>query len=301
MSLNVHGPVVVGVDFSKDNVAAIEYATAVATRRQVPLHLIYAIDPHGAPQTYLALTEGEIREEAEGELADQASALREEHPGLEVTTEFVPQAATSALVRASERASVVVVGSRGHGGFGQLLLGSVAWRVASRAYGAVLLVRPNELMGRVASGPVLVGVDGSESSRVAVEFAFEEARSRGTHLIAANIWALPEADGLAVERDWPTDPGDAMRLLEQDADRVLSEMLAGYGERYPEVAVTKVAAHGFNIPLGLLELASAHDADLIVVGAQGTHAVAELVLGAVGVQLSHHADRTIAVVHAARE
>lgn len=298
-SITEHGPVVVGVDFSKDNAAAVEYAAAAAERRGLPLELLYAVDPQSAPQTYIALTLQEVKEDALSELEDQANALRDDNPDLEVRTHFVAQSPTQALIEASDRASMIVLGSRGHGGFGQLLVGSVAWRVASRGHGAVLLVRPGELLGRIASGPVLVGVDGSESSRLALHFAFQEASSRGTGLIAVNVWAFPLMDGLSIGRDWPAAPVEWEGAMAQDAERVLSEMLAGTGEQYPDVAVTRVAVHGLNVPESLLEVASAKGADLIVVGARGTNAFAELVLGAVGVQLSHHADRTIAVVHGA--
>jgi nucleotide-binding universal stress UspA family protein len=293
-----NGHVVVGVDFSKDNAAAIDYAAAIAHRRHVPLELLYAVDPQTAPPTYLSMTMHEIQDEAENELANQANDVRQDNPGLEVTTHFVAQSPTESLLEASDRAGMVVVGSRGHGSFGQLLLGAVAWRVASRANGPALLIRPSELVGRIATGPVLVGLDGSESSRKALTFAFEEARSRGTTLIAVNVWALPHPEGLEIGRDWPRKAADWEPEMEADADRMLSEALAGSGEEYPDVPVLRVVIHGLSVPETLLEIASAKNADLIVVGARGKHAFAELVLGAVGVQLSHHADRTIAVVHA---
>ncbi|MFL6099429.1 MAG: universal stress protein [Actinomycetales bacterium] len=291
------GPVVVGVDFSKDNAAALEYAAALAVRRQLPLELVYAVDPQTAPPTYLAMSMDEISEAAEEELADQATTLRQDNPGLEVTTQFLAQSPTDALVEASKRASMVVLGSRGHGSFGQLLLGSVAWRVTSRAVGPVLLVRPGELVGHLAQGPVLVGLDGSESSRRALRFAFQEATSRRTGLIAVTVWALPHPEGLEIGRDWPANAAQWEPEMESDAARMLSEALAGTGREYPDVFVSKVVVHGLNVPQTLLEVASANSADLIVVGARGTHAFAELVLGAVGVQLSQHSDRTVAVVH----
>jgi nucleotide-binding universal stress UspA family protein len=293
-----HGPVVVGVDFSKDSAAAVDYAAAVTTRRRLPLELVYAVEPQAAPPTYLAMSIHEITEEAEGELADLANDVRQDNPGLEITTNFLVQSPADALVEASERASMVVLGSRGHGTFSQLLLGSVAWRVTSRATGPVVLVRPGELVGRVAAGPVLVGLDGSESSRKALTFALEEARSRRTGLIAVNVWALPHPEGLEIGRDWPAKAADWQPEMESDADRTLSEALAGTGEQYPDVSVSQIVVHGLNVPQTLLEVASTKSADVIVVGARGTHAFAELVLGAVGVQLSQHADRTIAVVHA---
>jgi nucleotide-binding universal stress UspA family protein len=240
----------------------------------------------------------EITEEAESELANQANVVRQDSPGLQVQTSFLAQSPADALVEASKRASMVVLGSRGHGSFSELLLGSVAWRVTSCAAGPVVLVRPGEIVGRVARGPVLVGVDGSENSRQALAFAFEEASSRRTSLIAVTVWALPHAEGLAIGRDWPARAADWQQEMEMDAARILSEALAGTGQEHPDVSVSEVVVHGLNVPQTLLEVASAKNADLIVVGARGTHAFAELMLGAVGVQLSQHADRTISVVHA---
>lgn len=297
MSTSSNGPVVVGVDFSKDNRSAIQYAAAAAARRRLPLELVFAVAPDGPPATYLAMTMEQVREDAESELADRARAIADEYPDLDVTTTVLVQAPSDALVEASRRATMVVIGSRGHGGFGQLLVGSVAWRVVSRAVGPVVLVRPGEVAGRAATGPVLVGVDGSAGSGRTVEFAFAEASSRGQSLIAANVWALPHPDGLAVGRDWPAQPADWESQMEADADRILSEALAGTGERYPDVSVSKVVRHGLNVPQTLLDVAATTGAELVVVGARGHHAFAELVLGAVGVQLSQHADRAVAVVH----
>lgn len=291
-----HGPVVAGIDFSKGSASAVEYAVAEAVRHDRPLELLYAVDPKAAPPTCLALNVQEIREEAEGELANQRNTIQEDYPGLEVTTRFVQAAPTEALVEASARASMLVLGSRGHGGFGELLLGSVAWRVTSRAPGPVVLVRPTEFPGPVAAGPVVVGVDGSASSEDAIRFAFEEAQARGKKLIPVNVWTLLRPDGLAIGRDWPSENADWEEQARSDANRILSESLAGITEQYPDVTVTRMVSHGLNVPQTLLEVASAKGADLVVVGTRGRHALAGLVMGAVGVQLSHHADRAIAIV-----
>ena len=80
------GSVVVGVDFSKPNATAVEYAAAVASRRHLPLLLTYALNPHEAPATYLALNPEELRADAEEELADQKASLSEDFPGLDIHT-----------------------------------------------------------------------------------------------------------------------------------------------------------------------------------------------------------------------
>jgi nucleotide-binding universal stress UspA family protein len=301
MSANAdRGPVVVGVDFSKHNAPAVAYAAHEASTRGLPLELLHALDPRDILPTYLALPDQELIDEVESELADQAAAVVSDRPGLDVRTAVVQKSPTDALVDASRRATMVVIGSRGHGTFSQLLLGAVAWRVVSRAHGPIVLVRPSQNIG--ASGaaetaPVLVGVDGSASSAAAVDFAFAEAQARGTGVVAASVWSLPHPEGLAIGRTWPAE-ADQWRIdMESDADRILAEALAGKPEQFPDVEITRVVVHGLNIPMTLLEVAAAKDAELVVVGAHGQHALPVLVLGAVGVQLAHHADRSVAVVH----
>jgi nucleotide-binding universal stress UspA family protein len=63
------------------------------------------------------------------------------HDGVEVTTDVVQGSGAAVLVEASERADLVVVGSRGHGGFTGLLLGSVSTQVVHHAACSVMVVR----------------------------------------------------------------------------------------------------------------------------------------------------------------
>ncbi len=64
-------------------------------------------------------------------------------------------------LRATEKAELTVIGSRGHGGFASLLLGSVSQQVATHASGPVVVVRGRT---NITGGPVVVGVDGSDGS-----------------------------------------------------------------------------------------------------------------------------------------
>lgn len=243
------------------------------------------------------MTVREVTDEANSKLAAQVSALRQDIPGVAITTRFVTRSPTRALVKASQRAGMLVLGSRGEGGFSQLLLGSVTWRAVARAVCPVVVVRPDDHGADLAAGSVLVGIDGSRTSRQALAFALDEASSRRTGLIAVNVWAVAHPEGLEVGRDWPVDDVTWRAQMESDANRILSEALAGTGEQYPDVAVTAKAVHGFNVSQTLLEVAASSRAGLVVVGARGRHAFGQLLLGAVGVQMAFHADRPLAVVH----
>src|SRR5207244_3050778 len=124
---------------------------------------------------------------------------REVAPGLDVTTELHCGPAGLVLRDGSPRAALLVLGSRGRGGFTGLLAGSVAVTLAAHGHCPIVVVRGGE---PEPDGPVVVGVDGSATSDAAVALAFEEAAIRGCDLMAVHAWAdhpvlddpHPEAD-----------------------------------------------------------------------------------------------------------
>ncbi|MFC7615431.1 universal stress protein [Actinokineospora soli] len=141
-----------------------------------------------------------------------------------------------ALLR--QDAGLVVVGSRGLGGFGGLLLGSTAVQVAAHARCPVVVVRGGEHRERgVARGDVVVGVDGSEHSVEAIAFAFAEAQRLGVGVLALTItpWGLLDTVPAGVLLADDDDPEPA---------RALAESIAGWAEKYPEVPVRRAVARG---------------------------------------------------------
>jgi nucleotide-binding universal stress UspA family protein len=93
------------------------------------------------------------------------------------------------LLGESGHAGLLVVGSRGLGGFPALLLGSVGAAVAARAACPVVVVRAAEPGAPIPSdGAVLVGVDGSPTSEAALAFAFDAAAARRVSLLVVHVW-----------------------------------------------------------------------------------------------------------------
>jgi nucleotide-binding universal stress UspA family protein len=137
--------IVVGVDGSPGASAALEWAYAEARLREVGVYAVCAYDePWGIASLGMssAAAVAELRTalaaDAEGAL-DAAQAAAPE--GVGVTGEAVQGAAGSALVSASDGSALLVVGSRGRGGFKSLLLGSVSQYCAAQARGVVVVVR----------------------------------------------------------------------------------------------------------------------------------------------------------------
>jgi nucleotide-binding universal stress UspA family protein len=150
------------------------------------------------------------------------------HPELAVTTAMTRSDPRSALVDASREASLVVVGSLGGGRVREVMLGSVAMHVAAHGRSPVVVV-PFDRDQR--GGPILVGVDGSAHSTAAVGYAFDEAAVRGAGVVAVmafDQWAL---QGFA-RRPISYDEADS-----QERHAIISEQLAGWVEKYPDVPV----------------------------------------------------------------
>ena len=137
--------IVVGVDGSPGASAALEWAYAEARLRDVGVYAVCAYDePWGIASLGMssAAAVAELRTalaaDAEGALEAAQAAAPE---GVGVTGEAVQGAAGPALVSASDGSALLVVGSRGRGGFKSLLLGSVSQYCAAHARGVVVVVR----------------------------------------------------------------------------------------------------------------------------------------------------------------
>lgn len=140
------GGVVVGDDGSEGAAHAVRYALEEARRRDCTLHVIRAWSimstsrPAEVPPGFAAsLTEYQVA-------CSEEESARIEHllgtdPGVPVDIHCVHSPAAQALIAASETADVVVVGSRGLGGFRSLVLGSVAEQCIRHCDGAVIVVR----------------------------------------------------------------------------------------------------------------------------------------------------------------
>lgn len=123
------GPVVVGIDGSDNAVGALRFALDEARRHGVAATVVHATRLDPDPEVI-------------------AAALAQcDTDGLTIESVVVEDTPATAILAAADGSSLVVVGSRGRGGFAQLLLGSVSRNVVNGATGPVVIVPPN---GRTA-------------------------------------------------------------------------------------------------------------------------------------------------------
>ena len=263
-------PVLVGTDGSVAADAAVRWAATEAGRRAAPLHVVHAWVwplmrvPLG-PEPGMPAGAG-LQAQADRTLSEAAATAEAAVPGLTVTTSLVVGAANARLVAASHKAQLLVVGTRGFGGFGSLLLGSVSSSVVTHAACSTVVVR-----GETQShGPVVVGVDEAGASRAAVEAAFAAAQRVGVGVLAVHAYRTP----------------GPLSMLEEMAGDVMVGELREAREKYPEVQVTTHL--GSQSPVHELVEAS-QGAQLVVIGATGSGSFASLGIGSTSVAVIRHA------------
>lgn len=293
-------PIVVGVDGSDHSMAAAEFAADEAAVRGRPLEIVHAYISPAMPRPTVAPPdlppiapmaqedEPEQRERADQMLHETAEKVRSRHRDLPVVTRRHDGYPSEVLIAASHHASAVALGHRGIGGFGALLVGSVAVQVANHATCPVFVVRGE----RHPDAPVLVGVDGSEGSRRAAEFAADTAEQYGAPLVV--LFAGPQDPGWAPERAQAGyEPPGVPTVVEQ--------LVAELTVRRPGLTIEPQIRHAQ--PGHEALVAASQQARLAVVGSRGLGGFRGLLLGSVSHALVHHAECPVAVIgpHAAED
>jgi nucleotide-binding universal stress UspA family protein len=288
MTASTRAPIVVGVDGSQLSLRATELAAGEAVLRGRPLQVFHAFAwPPVTTGVVPGIPAPSIR-------AAQATADAIVSEAVELARKVAPDIATGgrsvtggpvpALIEASRDAHLLVVGEPSIGGFGGVLVGSAAVQTAAHSVCPVLVARSAER----PSGPVVVGVDGSRTSELALAVAAEEADLRRATLIVLHAWDAASS----TELDDIRPAGVAFSEGEATEDRVLAESLAGLSGRYLDLRIERRVANGR--PWELLTTLS-RTAQLVVVGSRGHGEFTGLLLGSVSRYLIHHASCPVLV------
>jgi nucleotide-binding universal stress UspA family protein len=282
--------IVVGVDDSPAAKFAVQWATRDAELRSVPVTLVHAVSPEIATWPNVRLPEGLARwQRANGHrLMDDAfkvvqKASQRGGP-VEVHCEILPSAAVPTLLDLSKQAELVVAGCRGKRQWPGRQLGSTSSALLRYAHCPVAIIHDEEsLPSGPSHAPVIVGIDGSPASELATSIAFDEASRRNVGLVALHAWCDADAS------EWP---GLDWQATQSMAEEVLSERLAGWMERYPDVPVTRTVARD-QPARQLVQLSG--DAQLVVVGSRGRGGFAGMLTGSVGETVAQMAQAPVIV------
>ena len=277
------GVIVVGVDGSEGATRALDWAAAEAARSGAELSVLGAWSFGGHLGAVPAPAD-----EARRVVQEAHARVAEHFPGLPVRDVVDEGTPAYVLINAGRDADLLVVGSRGLGGFRGLLLGSVGQHCLTHAACSVVVVRPRDASAHpgpeTASHRIVVGVDGSPGAGWALRWSVDEARRTGAVLdvIASSVFAGLTGYAVSIE----TDVLDAARQIARDAqDQV--------GSLTPDVTVL-TSVSGDPPATALVE--ASRDADLVVVGAKGHHGFRGLLLGSVSQYVARSAHCPVVVV-----
>lgn len=291
---DLKGVVLVGIDGSAGSRRAVRHGVLEAQRRGARLHLLYAMIPHYGLTGLHAEPEEEDREESQKSLDEAVQTICERAPELEVTSEVVIEEPSLALVVASHKADLLVLGGRSLSAMRRVLLGSVSTKVISYAACPVLVVHDRDM---VLEGDVVAGIAPESGSPNTLRFAFEEAQRRGRplHIVSARQHNLSATSLLrSLERKSRVEEGIARaaehtrELVEAQAvnfpdveyklDIVKDHAADALIERSQEAAVTVVGSHGKSSDmyglLGSVSMAVLQEAPAVIVVPEGKRSYA---------------------------
>lgn len=288
-----HYGVIVGVDGSAASDAAVSWAARDAAMRELPLTLVHVANPKASTWSQILVLE-EVRgwQQAEGrrvlaESAKIAHGVVGTDPRIHIDGELLFAAITPKLIELSRHTELIVVGSDGRGALTRGLLGSVSSGLVRHSHCPVAVIRDeHQAAAQPDRRPVLIGVDGSPSAELAIKIAFDEAARRCVGLVALHSWSDKELIEL---------PGIDWQQVKAEEERLLSEALAGWQERYPDVDVTKSLV--CESPARALVEAS-KSAQLVVLGSHGRNFAGRMVWGSVSNAVVQSAHTPVVVARA---
>ena len=294
--LDAAGAVVAGIDGSASDVPVVDWAADEAHRLSAPLRLVNAIQPGAQMTSYEVFASGApgLTNQFEGDahlLLDAACArARTRHPALDIAFNVPWGPAAAALVSLSDGALCVVVGGPAKGRLERILLGSVALPVIAHAHCPVVVVPAGTAATTLQR--IVVGVDGSDASGRAVEFALTTAGTCGAEVTCLLAWNIEVDDGVVV-----TEPSSARwSAVEQRYTKLGHRTLDSVAARHPDVKVNIAVHHGTPAKV-IVEAAASLDSDLVVVGSRGLGGFRGLLLGSVSRRVLEQAGRIVVIVH----
>jgi len=282
--------IVVGTDGSAHAERALRWAVHEAELRSAMVELVhgYVIHPHAV---MMGRSDRDLAEALMDTVIERNRAMLDR---VEWDATVVPLLAspTAALLDAGEDADLIVVGSRGLGGFGELFLGATSYHTAAHASTPVAVIRGGpDSEATDAARPIVVGVDDSRASRRALCWALDEAERRDVDLTLVHAYYAPAHPSLARSAS-PEQLGELRLAVRDRAADVIEDVLDDV-DGAAKVEMKRVVRAGS--PAGVL-LASAGAEGMLVVGTHGRSALGRAVFGSVSHQCLHHATGPVIVV-----
>ncbi|MCC2319785.1 universal stress protein [Cellulomonas xiejunii] len=286
----VDGPVVIALDGGEHSATTLQWGLAEAERREADVLLVrawqepYEVTPWG---WYAPLGALGVDVEAQGYLDAQKARAAARYPRLRIEARAIQGAVVPALLAVAEGAQLLVIGSSGRADGSRL--GSATGHVAAHAPVPVAVVR--DAPADAPAGPVVVGVDGSAASLVAVRTAARAAQSRDVPLVL--VHARPTVVDPYGTHDTPAPipPQEAGA-----AHHAVARLAEDLRDEHPglRVEVEVVEDHPAHALVTL-----SRSSDLVVVGCRGLGAFRGMLLGSVSHDVLRNASSSVLVSRSA--
>lgn len=291
--------ILLATDGSEESAHAARMAAALSEKTNSELHVVY-VEPLPHPYSlseatiYYPEMRDEVRQEAYQEAREKVAAEVEK---IGLTCEVAgshahighPDAEISHLAE-EIGAGLIVLGSRGLGPVRRLLVGSVSSSVVRHAHGPVLVVRDG---GDTLPARILLAVDGSAESRLAVRAAAELSEKTGAEVHVAHV--LPSPERMYGPHFYSADvKGSLLERVEREAREFLGRQAEEISSAGGKVGGTHVLSG--HAPARIVKLAEELHADLTVLGSRGLGGVRRALMGSVSDSVVRHAHNPVLVV-----
>ena len=270
------GRILVGVDGSAASLGTLRWSLGLARRSGQLVTAVYAFTPSYAevgPDQYHVLS---------SEAEDTLTAWYAGSDGAASVRSLVVGGGPDALLAASRQAGLLVVGTRGAGGFAHLDVGSVAHHLAHYTLVPLAIVPTSAAANPVTR--IVLGVDGSVGGAAAVDFCAAFASRIGATVVAVHALKLN------AERVPEIEPSG----LHQDAEAMVREWVAPI--EAAGVPVTVEVRTDIHPVVALRRAIEAGPGTLAVVGTRGLGGFSGLRLGRVPIQLVHSSRAAVVLV-----
>jgi len=274
-------PIVVGVDGSDGSLAALDWAIATAAASQAPIRLVDAFSPWAGWTLALpALDFNDFKAAIESDL--DKCCERVEEAGIDHVCTLIEDEPASAILKDAQRegARLIVLGAHGHSMWSMHVLGGVTAKILHHTSRPVAVI-PQETPSPADRG-IVVGVDGSPTSKRALRWAADFAAATGQTVRAVTV---------APVEIWHEQPSFS------DGEDV--NIIEGLG------SIAQTVSDETGVPIDiepvvgdpateLVRLGSR--ADLMVLGSRGHTSIGEIMFGSVSRHCATHCSRPVVIV-----
>jgi len=271
--------VLVAVDSSLSSVMAEETAAIIAKRTGATvtvLHIKEEIElEHLVPRNIADEIRGHLEQKAEKTINDARALFSEEGVTVDTKTLGGSDPADSILGFSKDRYDLIVMGAHGENEKDPFAIGSVTKKVIRHTKCPTLFVKKVSSLSNL-----LVGVDGSEHSIKALNYAVKLGERVGSKLTLLNVQD---------HRLYDVSP----KTAQEAGQRILSKALKAVGKE--EMKVDKRLTFGV-LSDKIVEIAEERNHDLIVLGSRGLGTVKRFLLGSVSEDVSHKAKCSVLII-----